>query len=96
MIEHAQISAYPCDLPTLQMQEADDVGQNLAIAVEVAGGAEEPYVAADAGEILAQLGKQAAGRRFVVVERWLLRFSLQARPRRPHSSLRSRQIRRAE
>src|SRR5690242_18620441 len=69
MVQHAQISAYPCDLPTLQMQEADNVGENLTVAVEVAGGAEEPYVAADAGKVLPDLRQQARRGVPVVVKR---------------------------
>jgi len=60
MIEHAQISAYPCDLPTLQMHKTDDVGEHLPVAVEVAGGAKEPHAAAHAGEILPDLRQQPA------------------------------------
>ena len=41
----------------------------FVVPAHVAGGADEVHVAADAGEILAQLGEHAARRVLVVVER---------------------------
>jgi hypothetical protein len=51
------------------MQEADDVRQYFAIAVEVGRGADELHVPADAGEILPELRQQPRRGIAVVVER---------------------------
>src|SRR6516164_2803578 len=51
------------------MQEADNVGEHLAIVVEVGRRAHEPDVAAEAGKILPELGQQSRSRILVVVER---------------------------
>src|SRR4051812_5504778 len=51
------------------MQHGYDVGDEVVVTTNVTGGADEVHVAADAGEVLTQLGEQAAGRVPVVVER---------------------------
>ena len=70
VVEHAQIRRRPsrrCGRPAggARRRRPD----RLVVAADIAGGADEVHVAADAGEVLLEIGEQAAGRVPVVVER---------------------------
>ena len=53
MIQHAQILAAPAGhVASLQMQQADHVGNQFVVIARVDAGANEIHVAAEAGDIL--------------------------------------------
>src|SRR3569832_314495 len=70
MIQHAQVLAAPArNMAAGHFQDADHVGEDFVVIARFALRTEEVHVAADAGEVLLQLGIEAAGRVLDVVER---------------------------
>ena len=70
VIEHAQLAV--ADLvqdAALEMDQADDVGDQRRVVFRVDRGLQIADVAADAGEVLLEVDQQAVGRVLVVVER---------------------------
>jgi len=64
-----EVSTPASDLSTLQMHDADDVGEHLVIVIEVRSGADESHIAADPGKILPEFRQQARRGILVVVQR---------------------------
>src|SRR5262249_44451264 len=69
VIQHAQILAQLRQQATLQVDQADDVGYQRGVVLQVSRGLEIGNVATDAGEVLPEVDQQAVGRVPVVVER---------------------------
>src|SRR5262245_22887614 len=88
-VEH-RLVAEAGDMAGLAAQHQDEVGVDLVVVANVAGRAQEVDVAANAGEVLAQLGEQAAGRRLVAVQR--VEYEIVADERGPYLALQHRRL----
>ena len=70
MIEHAQLAAAELVQHTaLEMDQADDIGNQRGVVLRVDRGLDVLHVAADAGEVLLPVDQQAVSRVLVVVQR---------------------------
>src|SRR5205085_1861361 len=70
IVHHQHLLAAPAgDIAALRAHHAGEVAAERVIVAHVLGGPQESHIAAEAGEILAQLRNNAVGRQLVVVER---------------------------
>jgi hypothetical protein len=70
MIEHAQLAAAELvQHAALEMDQADDIGDQRGVVLRVDRGLDVLHVAADAGEVLLPVDQQTVGRVLVVVQR---------------------------